>query len=109
MKTKLLISCFILVLACQPAFAMRCKNKLVSEGMRPMEVISKCGEPDYVRESFEHQSTAINDRQAGLYRQYDHPIQIEEWTYNFGPRRFMRLLRFENGRLLSIESIGYGN
>ncbi len=77
--------------------------------MHAMEVINKCGEPHYVEESIEYQSTAINNRQAGLYRQHERPIQIEEWTYNFGPRRFMRLLRFENGRLLTIESIGYGN
>ena len=109
MKTKLLISCFVLVVACQPAFAMRCKNDLVREGMHPLEVINKCGEPHYVEESTEYSSAAIDNEQAGLYLQHEVPIRIEEWTYDFGPRRFMRLLRFENGKLISIESIGYGH
>jgi hypothetical protein len=34
--------------------------------------------------------------------------EIEEWTYNFGPTRFMRILRFENGILTSIRVGGYG-
>ena len=100
---------FILVVACQPTFAMRCKNKLVLEGMRPIEVISRCGKPDYVEESFEYRTDAIDHRQAGLYFQRERPIKIKEWTYNFGPRRFMQLLRFENGKLISIKSIGYGD
>lgn len=108
MKTKLLVVCCILMLASQAAFAMRCGNKLVRKGAHPVEVINKCGEPVYVEESVEYRSVAIDNRQAGLYRQHDVPIKIEEWTYNFGPHRFMRLLRFEDGKLLTIESIGYG-
>lgn len=108
MKTKLLISFCVLLLAFQPAYAMRCGSKLVRKGAHPIEVINKCGEPNYVEEAVEYRSVAIDNRQAGLYRQHDVPIKIEEWTYNFGPRRFMRLLRFEDGKLLTIESIGYG-
>jgi len=108
MKTKLLISCIVIVLVGQPAFAMRCKNTLVREGMRPAEVINRCGEPDYVEESVEYRTGAINNWQTGRYFERERPIKIEEWTYNFGPRRFMRLLRFADGRLLSIESLGYG-
>jgi len=109
MKAKLFICCFVLVAASQPAFAMRCKNKLVREGMHPIEVINRCGDPDYVEESVEYYTGGIDNRQDGLYFQRELPIKVEEWTYNFGPRRFMRLLRFENGTLLSIESIGYGD
>ncbi|HIE82372.1 MAG TPA: DUF2845 domain-containing protein, partial [Dehalococcoidia bacterium] len=29
-------------------------------------------------------------------------------TYNFGSRRFMRSIRFENGIVTSIETLGYG-
>jgi hypothetical protein len=35
-------------------------------------------------------------------------VPVEEWTYNFGPRRFMRSIRFENGIVTSIETLGYG-
>ena len=35
-------------------------------------------------------------------------VDVEEWVYNLGPTRFMRILRFENGILKSIRNGGYG-
>ncbi len=35
-------------------------------------------------------------------------VVVEEWTYNFGPRRLMRVIRFENGLVTSIRQLGYG-
>lgn len=34
--------------------------------------------------------------------------QVSEWVYNLGPTRFIRVLKFRNGRLLRIEMMGYG-
>ena len=36
-------------------------------------------------------------------------VQIEEWVYNFGPQRFMQLLRFEDGRLKQIQDLASGH
>ena len=33
---------------------------------------------------------------------------IETWTYNFGPRAFLRRLKFVDGRLVKIVTGGYG-
>ncbi len=35
-------------------------------------------------------------------------VSVDLWTYNFGARRFMRQLRFENGILKDIKSLRYG-
>ena len=35
-------------------------------------------------------------------------IPVEIWIYNLGPRRLMRRLRFEDGRLVDIETLDYG-
>ena len=35
-------------------------------------------------------------------------VVVEEWTYNFGPRRLMRQVIFENGFVRSIKQLGYG-
>jgi hypothetical protein len=109
MKTKLLISCFMLLITWQSALAMRCGNELVLEGAGALEVINKCGDPQYIEESVEYRSVTIDNMQAGLYLQHETPTKVQEWSYNFGPRRFMRLLRFENGKLQTIESMGYGH
>lgn len=36
-------------------------------------------------------------------------VTVEEWTYDMGPTRFVRFLRFINGRLIDIETGRYGH
>ncbi|QKT03714.1 DUF2845 domain-containing protein [Ectothiorhodospiraceae bacterium 2226] len=75
---------------------LRCDGRLVQLGDRQYDVLSLCGEPDY---------------QTPLYASA-HPYllvpQVEEWQYNFGPHRFIRILRFQDGRLTQIRTGGYG-
>jgi hypothetical protein len=33
---------------------------------------------------------------------------VEEWTYNEGPRKFVHLLVFRNGVLTDVQTLGYG-
>jgi hypothetical protein len=35
-------------------------------------------------------------------------VTVEEWEYNLGSNRFIRYLRFENGRLIRITVGDYG-
>jgi hypothetical protein len=35
-------------------------------------------------------------------------VTVEEWEYNLGPTKFIRYLRFENGRLIRITDGDYG-
>jgi hypothetical protein len=44
----------------------------------------------------------------GVVRRSGSEIPVEVWTYNFGPDRFMQRIRFENGVIVRIESLGYG-
>jgi hypothetical protein len=41
----------------------------------------------------------------------DHAIEVtvEEWVYDFGPRRFMQYLTFEGGQLVAVRSGSYGH
>lgn len=91
-----------------PAFAMRCGNKLVTEGDYSVEVIHKCGDPDYVSEwiEYHYEASHFNYHTLGEGRRV--PVLIEEWTYNFGPRRLMRRLRFKKGKLQTIHTMHYG-
>ena len=36
-------------------------------------------------------------------------IPVEIWIYNFGPYKLMRQVRFVDGRVDEIETIGYGH
>jgi hypothetical protein len=33
---------------------------------------------------------------------------VEVWIYNFGPNKLMQRIRFEDGVVVRIESLGYG-
>ncbi|HEY6012184.1 MAG TPA: DUF2845 domain-containing protein [Nitrospirota bacterium] len=35
-------------------------------------------------------------------------MTIEEWTYDFGPNRFMRIITFRNNTVSDIRTGGYG-
>ena len=41
-----------------------------------------------------------------LFRSVEVPV--ETWVYNFGPSKFMRKLRFEDGVLVEIKVLDYG-
>lgn len=67
------------------------------------EVRIKCGEPVW-KDSREEETIEMLDEG----RKKKVIIAIDEWTYNFGPSRFIRIYQFENGRLTDIRTGGYG-
>ncbi|MDH3589595.1 MAG: DUF2845 domain-containing protein [Gammaproteobacteria bacterium] len=92
-----------------PAEAFRCGNKIVVEGDDISRVYHICGEPDATQHWTEVRLRPVY-RYSYFYRDsLPVEIQIEEWTYNLGSRRFMRRLRFENGQLVDIRELRYGH
>ena len=92
------------------AETMRCGTKLVVEGVTRAEVAAKCGEPDEVvtqRSVFRRPVIWTNGRPYFIGEDFIE-IQVESWIYNLGPNKLMRRLRFEDGVLTEIESLGYG-
>ena len=115
---------------------MRCGSAIVSERATKFEVLQKCGEPALVEEIMIYDTIPF-DSSSGWRRIERHevpyhqvPIQpgdstfpyalppgyklvappqiVEDWTYNFGPNRFVYRLRFSQGVLLEISTRGYG-
>lgn len=81
-----------------------CERSVVSTGDTKMEVRMKCGEPtsiDIIGEEVLKRKTPNSEDRIF--------VSIEEWTYNLGPNRFIRIFRFKNGRLAQIETGGYGH
>jgi hypothetical protein len=120
MMRKLFVATLLvgaLLLASDPAHALRCGNKLVVKGMLESEVHAHCGEPTatrdlgYVVKAF-HPLGHRLPHDGVLFRygtgNYYQEVQVTEYIYNFGPRKLMRRLRFENGVLTKVETMGYG-
>lgn len=76
---------------------LRCGSRLVALGDDRAQVRAVCGEP-----------ALMDPWDAGVSHVPGRPQVIEEWTYDFGSRELLRVLRFRNGRLRAIDAAGYG-
>lgn len=109
---------------------LRC-GQLVDKGDRKLEVLINCGDPYSIdffwEERFSAVSSAVRMRKIPqflrdgkkykkdylfirerIYEQNRKLINIEEWTYNFGPRQFLYFIKFENGKVIKVEEGDYG-
>jgi len=100
MKTLLLT--VALALVGQPCFGMFCDDSLISKGDTQMEVLKRCGDPDYVT-SPDYRYSGTTGHHVNVRR-----TTVVDWIYNFGPRRFIYTVTFEGGRVVQIESGDYG-
>jgi hypothetical protein len=98
------------LVAAAPAHAFRCGTKLVSEGDTRSQVLSKCGKPTETIEQrplYRRPVSWIGGRPYYLSSDFVEVV-VESWIYNFGPHKLMRRVRFEDGLVVEIETLGYG-
>jgi hypothetical protein len=100
------------------ATAYWCGSKLISENDRMSEVAHACGDPEYKNAWVEKRGYHGSGRTympKGSDSSLKSPaitvieVAVEEWTYNNGPNEFIRILRFENGKLVEIKTGDYGH
>lgn len=89
--------------AAPQAHALRCGSRIVERGAYDLQVQQRCGAPFWRSERAE-----LLVQGAGGPIESRRERRIEDWYYNFGPRRLMVRLRFIDGVLESEESLGYG-
>ncbi len=107
-RVELLIFLSILLFS-NPGFALRCGNKLVDIGDYKYDVYEKCGAPESVETHSEVVVNTFSFPRRTIDQEYYKEIQVEIWIYNFGSLRFKQLLRFENGVLADMKTLGKGN
>jgi hypothetical protein len=89
------------------ADALRCGNRLIGEGDHFSRLLRYCGEPEFV-ETRSAQRAFTNLLGQVVFHGYAEEIRIEDWTYNFGPHKLMRIVRIENGQVAEIRQLGRG-
>jgi hypothetical protein len=77
-----------------------CADKIISVGDRSYDLITKCGEPDWKQSHAEE----IIERDSKVKTF----IAVEEWTYDLGPQRFTRIFKLRDGKVVDVQSGGYG-
>lgn len=80
---------------------MRCGTQLVTESDTKASVLAKCGAP--TRQTSSNESWKPPKEGGVTFHK-----KTEVWTYNRGPREFVQELRFENDKLVSVNTGGYG-
>jgi hypothetical protein len=109
-KTKALAITGLLVFglsSASNAYAMRCGTRLISKGDHMSKILKYCGEPD-ITQSRSAQRSYHNRYGHVLYAGFYEEVLIQEWTYNLGPNKLMRIIKLENGVVRGIEHLGYG-
>lgn len=86
------------------ADALRCGTRVVATGDYDFQVRERCGEPYWIA-SFGELLVAG----AGGPIERRHEQIFDDWYYNFGPNRLLHRLRFRDGRLMRIDTLGYGS
>jgi hypothetical protein len=94
---------------------LRCPDGLIRSDDPRVIVLKRCGDPiDVQQTSIFHRAIVApgevlrEDRRVGSRIPLGEAWisgQEEVWTYNFGPNRFMRQIRFVNGRVREIEAL----
>ena len=101
-----LLLCALLIAS--DAYALRCGRELVQVGEQKWTVMEKCGEPDFVDRRTAVRARRLRHPFGSLELSEFEEVEIEEWVYNFGPRKFKQLLEFENSILVRIRELDYG-
>lgn len=102
-RALLLPLVLLALLASAPVAAMRCGNRLVSDGAQDFQVRERCGDPFW---SDRWTDVVVLGRDGPLESQRE--VQYDAWYYNFGPRQLMRRLLFRDGVLAREDTLGYG-
>jgi len=89
------------------ADGLRCGSKLVVTGDTRVSVRSKCGEPvDVIHKTIIRRPSFV--LRGHLYFGDEVAVDAEAWTYNFGPNKFMRRVRFVDGIVEDVDTLDYG-
>lgn len=93
------------------AEALSCQRRIVSHGDAMSQVQTLCGDPASRSTRLAEQSRSVFQPGPGgalIADTVTVTTVVETWVYDFGPRRLMQELVFEDGRLRRIRTLSYG-
>ena len=99
----LFVFCFFVIWSSRAqGTTLSCENGVVTMKDSKYEIIHKCGEPTFKDFS---KVTRVSKSSEKVEQNF---VTVEDWLYNFGPKRHVIVLTFENNRLVGMRSYGYG-
>lgn len=86
--------------------SIRCRGGIVSIGDATIDLLGKCGEP--AMRDGRTDLTTVAYRAEGEKVKQATAVNVERWTYDFGPQAFLMFVTVEGGKVTFIERGGYG-
>jgi hypothetical protein len=80
----------------------------VEVGDRRIDVLRKCGKPVTTEKRADLRVTSFPTQETDVFSDRVSRVDIEEWTYNFGPTHFLLFIKLQSGRVTHMEYGDYG-
>ena len=82
----------------------RCEPSAFHVGDLKVDALARCGEPAAIHTWQGPRTTPVVVTGGAVIAASSPPARMEQWVYNLGPSWFMRVLLFENGRVVAVSS-----
>jgi hypothetical protein len=88
--------------------SFRCDGGLVAVGDLTVDLLGKCGDPALRDVLVAEAGVATLRKDPLAVDAFSTEAAVEQWTFNFGPNRFLMIVTVESGHVVRIERGGYG-
>jgi hypothetical protein len=86
--------------------AARCDPERLDLGDTKLEVLAECGEPSAA--DLRREEIAVGAPGGDGIVGQTFTREVEVWTYDFGKRRFLRVVELADGKVVRVDTGGYG-
>jgi hypothetical protein len=107
-RAAILLGASLLISSAASADALRCGSKLISEGDPIEKVRQYCGEPVATKRTWITRQPRFEYGGQEIPFEGSEDVPVDLWTYDFGPNKLMRRIRFVAGKVESIETLEHG-
>ena len=90
------------------ADSVRCGSKLITEGDPIEKVREYCGEPTETQRTWMTRQPRFEYGGQEIPFEGSEDVPVDLWTYDFGPNKLARRIRFIAGKVDSIETREHG-
>ena len=91
------------------ADSVRCGSKVITEGDPIEKVRQYCGEPTETERTWMTRQPRFEYGGQEIPFEGTEDVPVDLWTYDFGPNKLVRRIRFIAGKVDSIETREHGN
>ena len=98
----------LLIVSGASADSVRCGSKVITEGDTIERVREHCGEPTETARTWMTRQPRFEVGGQEIPFEGSEDVPVDLWTYDFGPNKLVRRIRFIAGKVDSIETREHG-